>query len=500
MWLDKFVLEPIYDSEIKPYYYDSNNIKNILNNLSNDIKHNKDLITNNLDLNYVDVYGRTLLNLFVDELYDVDKVLNAIVALLELGLSPNLEDNQGYNFIQTALYTGYSEEFILNLIKLSFTKGLDVNHRDSDGDTIVHTAIYSEVYKGNIIPIYNTLASYGFDHEIKDKKGKNIFEALRITDEDIGNKVIPDKEEMIRLLLLKGLTGISYKKFKSKNFNNNEDYNWLSQYGNFTEDNKELKFSWININNEVLYDNRIYVICGKSGVGKTSYLNTLMNKLTNDNYMVFRTSYDKILSSCNSIGNFYNTLYKIMRKCAKNDWILLFDDFDKIYRENLDEEEKEEIDCFIEMYTCNKQLKLITTIDINNKEFISSGLLKNKIGFNYIVEPDITIINKYIDNEFYKLNYTIDLNLDKALKELIIEIINDENINDEHKNISSIKIVSELIKDIINYNNNEKNTIEIDNIIYAINMCKFITLDSKTYLLEKLNNVKENKKILIIKK
>ncbi len=52
----------------------------------------------------------------IDNKYDEEKCFLAIQTLLKVGINPNLKACFNYIFIQTALYTGYSEEFILNII------------------------------------------------------------------------------------------------------------------------------------------------------------------------------------------------------------------------------------------------------------------------------------------------------------------------------------------------------------------------------------------------
>ena len=71
------------------------------------------------NLGYVDEDNQTLLHILVDDKYDEEKCFLAVKSLLEVGFSPNLEADYNYNFIQTALYAGYSEEFILKIINES---------------------------------------------------------------------------------------------------------------------------------------------------------------------------------------------------------------------------------------------------------------------------------------------------------------------------------------------------------------------------------------------
>ena len=128
-----------------------NNIRGLLLKMTNDMSSNVKKIKGTFGtLDYVDDDNQSILHILVDDKYDEAKCFLAIKSLLQIGLSPNLEDDYNYNFIQTALYAGYSEEFILNIINESLKYNLNVNHVDSDKDTIMHTAIYSDDYLGEV--------------------------------------------------------------------------------------------------------------------------------------------------------------------------------------------------------------------------------------------------------------------------------------------------------------------------------------------------------------
>ena len=135
--------------------------------MTQDIESNKKKLLNAFgNINIKDDSNQSLLHIFVDEKYDEVRCFLVIRTLLEMGLSPNSEDDFKYNFIQTALYTGYSETFILNIVKEAFKYYLYVNHQDSDKDTVIHTAIYSDDYLGKIDELLKLYISYGFDIDL----------------------------------------------------------------------------------------------------------------------------------------------------------------------------------------------------------------------------------------------------------------------------------------------------------------------------------------------
>jgi hypothetical protein len=93
-------------------------------------------------------------------------------------VNPNLEADFQYNFIQTAMYAGYSEAFIIKIIREALKYGLKINHRDDDLDTMMHTAIYSDDYLGKVEGIYDLLDENGFDSTLVDHDSRNLVEAM----------------------------------------------------------------------------------------------------------------------------------------------------------------------------------------------------------------------------------------------------------------------------------------------------------------------------------
>src|SRR5699024_1417967 len=108
-----------------------NNIRVLLSKMTDDMHSNVKKIKSAFgSIDYTDEDNQSILHILVDDKYDETKCFLAIKSLLQIGLSPNLESDFEYNFIQTALYTGYSEEFILNIINESLKYNLNINHVD----------------------------------------------------------------------------------------------------------------------------------------------------------------------------------------------------------------------------------------------------------------------------------------------------------------------------------------------------------------------------------
>lgn len=126
------------------------------------------------------VERKDYLFVLTDELYDEKSCLTAIKSLSFCGkVNLNERGNFGYNFIQNAMYAGYSNSFIMDLFYYG-SDGLNVNHIDEDGDSMLHTAIYvNDICHYNIEELYSKLIDCGFDSTIKDKDGRNIVEAMK---------------------------------------------------------------------------------------------------------------------------------------------------------------------------------------------------------------------------------------------------------------------------------------------------------------------------------
>ena len=127
------------------------------------------------------VSKKDYLFVLTDERYDEKSCLTAIQSLISCEhAEPTVIGDFGYNFIQNAMYAGYSYTFVDNLIDYcGRVSKLNVNHKDEDGDTMLHTAIYADDFNGDIYEIYQTLIKYGFDSRLKDKAGRNIVEAMK---------------------------------------------------------------------------------------------------------------------------------------------------------------------------------------------------------------------------------------------------------------------------------------------------------------------------------
>ena len=119
------------------------------------------------------------LNYICSNRYNEKQVLEFIQLLLEkTDIDINQVDNDGYNFIQNALYSNYSEDFMMQLFDIAYHYGnFDINyHGDAYGDTVMHTAIESDNYIGKIAPLMRIANKMGFDPSIKNDDNKTVLD------------------------------------------------------------------------------------------------------------------------------------------------------------------------------------------------------------------------------------------------------------------------------------------------------------------------------------
>lgn len=408
-----------------------NNIKVLLSTMTNDINSNIKNIKNAFgSLDYTDEDNQSILHILVDNKYDEEKCFLAIKSLLKIGLSPNLEADFKYNFIQTALYTGYSEEFILNIITESLKYNLNINHVDSDKDTIMHTAIYSDDYLGGIEKIYDLLCDNGFDSSLKDQDSKNLIEAIEImsiqkqySKEQIENfrkkfeernpnlqkdnehkEVMstvsnnPVKQEVSVAPVTKILSDKDILEFeKYGKVLNKKNYIVAPTIGR----EKELK----NLMITLAQDKKRPLIVGESGVGKTAIVDELAYRIKIGQVPKFLQ--DKIILEVNPsdivagrqyVGMFEDNMTKLMNLCERLDVIIFIDEIHTIYGIGSAKGKDNDMASMLKHYIDRSNLKVIgTTTEKEYQEFFSTDALKRRFEKITIKEPTEDILYQIID-------------------------------------------------------------------------------------------------------
>lgn len=398
------------------------NIRELLFGMTKDINSNiRKIIKAFGSLEYTDEDNQSLLHIFVDNKYDEDSCFLAIQSLLETGLSPNLEDDFNYNFIQTALYAGYSEQFILKIISEALKYHLDVNHVDSDQDTMVHTAIYSDNYLGEVERIYELFCSNGYDSSKIDLAGRDLLEAmifqkqysylqverfqkLFIANLDgkepvkpIGNSIIPTKIEaslpIVQPLSKKEISELE----KFGKVLNKKNYIVSPTIGR----EKELK----NLMITLAQNKKRPLIVGESGVGKTALVEELVYRIKTGQVpkflqgkIVLEVNPGEIVAGCQYVGQFEENMTKLMKLCEKYDVIVFIDEIHTIYGIGSTRGKDNDMASMLKYYIDRTDLKVIgTTTDKEYNEFFANDALKRRFEKIKVQEPTTEVLYQIID-------------------------------------------------------------------------------------------------------
>ena len=426
-----------------------NDIKILLSKMTDDTYSNIKKISETFgNLHYKDEDNQSLLHILVDDKYDETKCFLAIKSLLQIGLSPNLEDDFNYNFIQTALYAGYSENFILNIIGESLKYELNINHVDSDKDTIMHTAIYSDDYLGEIENIFDLLYACGFDSSLKDNNGRNLLEAMifqgQYTNEQEEKFRKKFKERTIKsekyeqsiegksvsIIKQEVPVVISTKSLSDKDILELEKYGRVLNNKNYVVSptigrEKELK----NLMVTLAQDKKSPLIVGPSGVGKTSIVDELAYRIKTQQVpsflqdkIILEVNPSDVVAGCQYVGMFEENMTKLMKLCEKLDVIVFIDEIHTIYGIGSVKGKDNDMADMLKHYIDRTNLKVIgTTTKTNYDEYFSSNDLKRRFERVNVKEPIEDILYQIIDKVIgdYCLKNEIYFENENIRKEII---------------------------------------------------------------------------------
>ncbi len=426
------------------------NIKKLVLDMSEDINDNRKKIKEVFgNLNYQDNTNQTLLHIFVDDKYDEQNCFLAIQTLLQSGVNPNAKDKWNYIFIQTALYTGYSEEFILAIITEACKYGLNVNHVDNDSDTIMHTAIYSDDYLGEINNIYELLVANGFDSSKRDHKRNNLIDALLDTEETEKRYTTEQIESFKKLYLEKVPKSTEPKKSATRQMNSKEYRSFdklsaeeiaeLEKCGKIL--NKKAYFSSPAVGREkevknlqitLAQEKKSALIVGESGVGKTAVVDELVYRIQNGlvpdfllNRIIYEVTPNDVVAGCRYVGEFEESMNMVLEICEKYNVILFIDEIHDIYGTGSSTKKDVDMASILKRHLERTNLKMIgTTTEEEYKEYFSKDALKRRFEKVVVKEPTpevlIQILNKVMDDYCLKKGIWFR---DEQMKEQIISII-----------------------------------------------------------------------------
>ena len=404
-------------------------------------------------LSFRDEEKQTILHILVDNKYDKYKCFTAIKSLLEKGLDPNAKSDFDYNFIQTALYTGYSEDFILKIIEESLKYGLDVNHIDEDGDTIVHTAIYSDHYTGLVFSIYKLLLENGFDSRIKNKYGYSILTALNDT-KNMKKTFSKEQINVLRKMYNESIEQFEeseqlYEEVKRENASNEVikhninnkpiDKSKLKEFGSILTDKEYITSPTIGREEELknlmivlAQDKKLPIVVGESGVGKTSLVEELAYRIQkNDvpnflkNKIIFEINPNDLVAGCQYVGQFEKKIKDLMSLCDNENIILFIDEIHTIYGIGVTKNNDNDMAAMLKPYIDRSGVEIIgTTTNAEYDKYFSNDALKRRFERVVVKEPSSEVLYRIIDKVIndYIIKTDIDFK-DSKIKNEIIKII-----------------------------------------------------------------------------
>ena len=417
-------------------------VEKLLNRMGNDVSENliniKEIFGG---LDYKDDENQTLLHIFVDERYDQYKCYAAIHALLEQGLDPNAESDFGYNFIQTALYTGYSEEFILKIIKEALSKSLNPNHIDEDGDTMVHTAIYSDDYKGTITNIYKLLAQNGLDSTITDNCGRSLLDAMYSEKKFTVAQILEFKAAFNNEVENLKVSEKVYKETIKEKELPSVDKSKLETFGKILADKDYITSPTIGREQELknlmitlALDTKNPIIVGESGVGKTALVEELAYRIKKGdvpkflkNKIILEINPNELISGKRYVGDFEKEIKNLMKVCNDDRIILFIDEIHTIYGIGTHDKSDVDLAAMLKYYIDRKGIKIIgTTTKEEYEKYFSKDALKRRFECVDVKEPNNEILYQIIDKVMDDYINKTGINFkDENIKHEIIEIIID---------------------------------------------------------------------------
>lgn len=434
---------------------DNKNIDELLNSLDDKERKNYKKIKKYFgDKNYKEEDGKGILHILVDEKHDENKCLLAIKSLIKYGFDVNDVDEFKYNFIQIAMYTGYSLSFVLDIIKLALENGLDVNHKDEDGDTMVHTAIYADDFDENVIEIYKLLLKNGFNSDAKDNDKLDLEQAAIKQNQMSKNEI---------------------KEFNNLFAKNSSKY--MGIFKNCGEVIESKKQNQNYINKDLNTQNLIKSLASPTKVtcvfenkkNEQSIYNNLAYEIENNTVPTFIKGKKLLRISDKEFIN--SDLEKLFESSAKLGYILIFEQFNYCTMSELNTITPDEFIYILQCLSSKYNVKVI--ININNTicyngEYIDEDKINtvNKIYVDYdntlIYDTLIHRINTC--TKANNLNTDLIINNQKELK-VIADFIHIENCG--YKLVE--KMITNIVDDAVSIAlMNDEETLEIEHFIKAI--------------------------------
>ena len=496
-------------------------IKNVLNQMTDDVQSNVKRLINLFGcLDYTDDENQSILHILVDNIYDEEKCFLAIKSLLKCGLDPNLEADFQYNFIQTALYAGYSENFIKRVIREALKYGLKINHRDDDLDTMMHTAIYSDDYLGDVEGIYDLLVESGFDSTLVDHDSRNLVEAM-IYQKQYSPEQIESFRKKFNLRLdnkpkvvsTPAVVSTPVKKQVHEVSIPEADLKELEKFGKILNKNSYLSSPSIGREKELknlmitlAQDKKNPLIVGESGVGKTTVVDELVYRIITGDVpkflqgkVILEVNPSEVVAGCQYTGMFEENMNKLMKLCEKHNILLFIDEIHTIYGIGASKSKDTDMAAILKHYIDRSSLKVIgTTTENEYEKYFSGDALKRRFEKITVKEPEdevlFQILDKVLNDYFIKNDILLENeNERKAIINIIITATSKKHrvYNDVVNNPDlAISIIDKAVAYAKVF---DSEVITIDHFIESFDSCDRIYDSAKNDAINALKKLKDKK-------
>ena len=454
-------------------------------------------------LEYKDSDNQSILHILTSNKYDEYKLDMTVMAILNdesNSINLNLKNSLGQNFVQTALYTGYSEMFINTLVSEGCTKKqnkLDINHVDNEGNTIMHTLIDSKNYS-SLINLYEIFCEFGFDSTIKNNKGLDILEFALSKKEQFSMEELREFKEKF-LEEIRENDELLGKHLKE-----------LQQFGTILNIKKFISAPVIAREKELesikiglCREKSGVLIVGESGIGKTMLVEGLTYQIKKGdvpkflrNRIILEISPQDLIAGKGIVGSFEDTMKNLVNVCKKYNVILFIDAMETIYGTGSYKNNDNDMAKMLKR-TMDRlpNLKVIGTI--NSEEYgkyFTNSDLKDKFEPIYVKEPSendlYVILDKIIDDYCKKNMVKFEKKEYKAeVVDIIVKLTDrksrkyDDIVNNPNLSISIIDTAFAYAKYY------DSKHIKIEYFIEAIESCNRIYDYSKQIAVSRLKEI-----------
>ena len=371
---------------------------------------------------YKNSYNESLLHIFAKS-DNEEKSFYAIKSLLMVGLNPNLVDEAGRNFIQSALICNRSTNFILNILKEAIEYKLNVNHGDYEYQTIGHTALLRD-YTGDVVEILKVLIDNGFDTSYKNSDNNTIYDILKAQNESNEHIKVYARDEFVKQMKKENQNlSLLEKKEETKTIPKNvvsntplltvdelkkfEKFGSILNYKSYTSSpavarDKELKKLMITLAQDLVSP----IIVGESGVGKSALVHELVFRIKRGEVpnflkdkLVFEINPGQVVAGCNFVGDFEKNMNECMDLCKKYSVIAFIDEIHTIYGVGSSKGKDTDMAQMLKYYLDRSSFKVIgATTTKEYEEYFNSDALKRRFEKIVIKEPEDEILYKIVDN------------------------------------------------------------------------------------------------------